>query len=807
MLMPLGCLVAPLASQAYNADDPIRCSLCLAYMNNFVKFDRTNNMWWCPFCEKRTRLPKLFTIPPQDAPNADIPSQIRPSSHGTVEYEVNDILAESYREPVVAYVIDKYQHLEQVQEAEFEKLKSTISEAIDLLPTNSKVYLVSFDENVEFHSTGESPVILPRIYGEKYDFSRVLRDLALHNTIRSRFDKANFQHSPSEAKSALAAIRPTLTRDFKPPRSTGTAILCTQILMSHQGTERANINIFLSGPGTLEPGKIVSPNEPIRSHHDVSTLKAPHYIAASKFYQALSFVTAGYSMEDAPLATTNRRRITDFSFDSSKRGLADIYSGSLDQVGVYEMRHLCKAGSGTITVDESFSLQHFRLALLKNTERMIAATVNAQVAVLTSTGLKTINCLSSGTDLPSLYQAEKHHQAHHDKISDLVTRFESSMGKRNFTNRWYIGRMHPDTTLAVFFEMLTEPSATALNADNGIKHIYVQFVTTYTLDGRQMMRVTTVKRPTTLYYLSQNIVKLTNGEHRLVNTKSVIIKETKMVESFNAEAAMVLLTRLMLEKIDTLIGYESFDDVVDKIDSVIVRLTKFFGGAKVELASASNPYSATTLVTINERLKQLPELSYHLRRNPNLVKIFNRLPDETASGHHVFKAAALQSSLQMIRPTLYKIIDGLLRKVFLEEESLQTDSPAYFVLDLYFSIIIYYAKGTGTGLALHNSQNEDIVYASPNGELGEVLKVTRSELCRERSFTPPVILTQTGHSQARFLLSRLASKEVSQQETKKSKWWFFNSLPKLIADDVSVDEYTNELLERVKKFLVESDND
>lgn len=840
MLAPLGCMITPAANVAVVGAEssPLHCLVCENVVNPYIRIDRPNRRWWCPFCRKTTLFPDSFVLPAPGASGMSIPAELRPSASNTTEYVLPmDIAgggAGSISCPlVVAYVVDCYQQADAL--GEFESLRAGISKSISLLPNDARVMLLTFSDTVELHSSTSSVALSPlSLFPEKYNFAKLLEDslqidllLARLGVVRQvsssvencSLNKNGYLLTAEEALKIASSLKPNLSSSFKPPRAVGLALFLATLLLSLCSFSNlvGNVNLLVSGPATLNPGKIVDESGSLRSHHDVANFQAPYFTLASKFYRALAYTSSGYLMVDLSVAAHSAGgKLTNFGVnDKTPTFTFNIYSGSLDQTGVYEMGSLASSGSGTIVLLSSFLSVEFEDIIETNTQKFLTAKWRARFTVTTSGGIKIWRTVSHGTPIRSSYQSEKHSASHHDKISDMVTRYDSSFKKRDFTNQWILGNLQDSDALAVFFEMDLASSSTALTA-HGVKEVYIQFRTSWwdMEKKRNILRVTTILKPTTLSILAANGVRSSTGKFKLVNQSSTILKEKALIESFDEKAWMALFTRLLVDKIDTTIGFESFEEVVDEVDQSLIQMMKVYGGLLVDLSSGINPYQALKQnYSINRNFKSLPSYSYSLRRNPHLVRIFNSSPDETAIYHHIFKRADVDSSCTMIRPDFYRIEEGNLEKILLDISSLDSKSsePEFFVLDSVVNVTIFYHfKNPEDKLPLHSSNNSDIVsglrdIGSP--ALRQVLELVDLKLVKPRHTKPRVVITQTGHSQARFLMSRLhpvTDKELENEE-QKSGWWeyFFGkstSGASIMAEEVSENTYYNQLLKEVETF-------
>lgn len=842
MLAPLGCMITPAANLdvVHAEGTPLHCLLCENIVNPYIRIDRANNFWWCPFCRKTTFFPDSFVLPSPGASGATIPPEIRPTPTNTTEYllpaDISGGEPGSEKCPlVVAYVVDIYQQVDSLEQQEFESLKRGITKSIALLPKDARVILITFADTVEAHAATSSIALSPLVlFPEKFNFAKLLEDSLTIDSVLAKFglvrqvsatiancslEQNGYLLKVNEASDVVAALKPKLTSSFKPPRATGLALFVAALFLSLCSFSNlvGNVNLFVSGPATLNPGKIVDEMGSLRSHHDVANFQAPYFKPASKFYRALAHVSSGYLMGDLSVAAHSASgKLTHFGItDKTPTFTVDIYSGSLDQTGVYEMSSLASSGSGAIALLCSFLSVEFDEVIEANTLKFLSSKRKARFTVTTSSGIKIWRMVSHGTSIRSSYQSEKHSASHHDKISDMVTRYDSSFKKRDFTNQWNLGSLQDSDALAVFFEMDLVSSSSALSS-HGVKEVYIQFRTLWwdMEKRRNVLRVTTILRPTTLSILAANGVKSSTGKYKLINQSSTILKEKALIDSFDEKAWMALFTRLLVDKIDTTVGFESFEEVVDEVDQSLIQLTKFYGGLLIDLPSGSNPYDELKQIySINQNFKNLPSYSYSLRRNPHLVRIFNSSPDETAIYHHIFKRADVESSCTMIRPDFYRVKNGELEKILLDITSLDSDvtEPEFYVLDSVVNVTIFYqVKHEEDKLPLHSSDNSDIISGQRHIEvpaLHLVLESVQEKLVKPRHAKPRVVLTQTGHSQARFLMSRLypvTDKEL-EVEDRQTAWWeyiFGKSTPRTsaMAEEVCEKTYYTKLLEEVEAF-------
>jgi len=103
----------------------------------------------------------------------------------------------------------------------------------------------------------------------------------------------------------------------------------------------ARIMVFMGGPASHGPGTVVSDDlkEPIRSHHNLNKETAKHVEKASKYFQ-----------QQAIRVAKNAHAV-------------DLFSCSLDQTGLLEMRQLVKETGGLMVLADSFEHEIFKKSL------------------------------------------------------------------------------------------------------------------------------------------------------------------------------------------------------------------------------------------------------------------------------------------------------------------------------------------------------------------------------------------------------------------------------------------------------------
>ncbi|KAL6452905.1 SEC23 Protein transport protein SEC23 [Candida maltosa Xu316] len=824
MATPLGCLYTPFTDNNVvpkSDGSPTSCQSCQAYLNPYIKINRKNGMWWCPLCEKRSFLPEALAIPETETTVDDWPIEMRETST-VIDYELPDDITKSGGEnsPLTYYfVIDKYQHS---GDTSFAKLLTSISDIIKELPSGCLIGIMTFADKVQLHKIKHNDIIeispndIPETKGklfQKPSIDKVVKGLHLDKQSVEYKDSSILENdylielNESTITSILdyiTNIRPVFTDDYKPPRCSGLAHYIYSIMFSQASFRHfiGKVLFFTSGPGTLQPGKIVDSGSSMRTHKEVYDLEAPYFAESAKFYTCLSYISNGQSIEKSlQITNSSSAKTTQHDIDQScPTWSVYLFAISLDQVGAYEMKPLIASSMGSLFLLESYDSYLLKQMLEKTVIKK--SYYKPTLEILTSHGLKSSKMIfSGGYALPSTYhKASKFHHLYDLKIDDELGEFDSPLVKKNFTNRWKFNELDDDDTLSVFFKMDSVKSSEALNQSK--PEVYIQFKLHYwDSDKRKWIaRVSTVKKQTTSAYLTFTKNK--------IKSQSLILKEHKFILGFDQRVWIVLLTRLLINKIDTNLGYASFDKLVDIIDGTIIKLLHYFGGISVKFDGSglsSNPYfRLQTMYEMNENFKELPSLIYNLRKNFNLVKIFNSSPDETAFYHLWFLRMNMPISLKVIEPVLMKITDtGVITRLPLDIScfDIPVKQTSFLVLDTGFVIVLYHqCEENDQRLKLHPSNNDDLIETKDPQLPWDII----DKLTLNRQVIPRIVITQSKHSQSRFLLSRLNPIEkdlpVEITDNKKSGFWsslFSQQKPRLITDDLSLKQYYDKLIEQV----------
>ena len=177
---------------------------------------------------------------------------------------------------------------------------------------------------------------------------------------------------------------------------------------------------FLGGAASQGPGQVVDDElkNPIRSHHDIEKDNIKFMKKATKHYDTL-----------AKRASDNGHAI-------------DLYTCSLDQTGLLEMRACCNMTGGNMVMGDSFNSslfkQTYQRVFSKDNKNEFKMAFNATLEVKCSRELKISGaigpCVSGG------------------KKDGSISEVEIGIGN---TSAWKFCALTPSTTLATFFEVIT----------------------------------------------------------------------------------------------------------------------------------------------------------------------------------------------------------------------------------------------------------------------------------------------------------------------------------------------------------------
>lgn len=704
-----------------------QCRQCRAFLNPFVTIKANQpEVWHCQFCGFGNRL--LI------AEDGSYSQALNPECN-TVEYSTD---RSAPLPPIFFYCVDTCFENEDVTEA-FAQLKESILLSLSYLPAHALVGLVTFGKHVQLHD-----LLVPnRSYtfngAKQYELKTIETILGLNVGMSLHRQQAElspvaqkFLQPVEYAEYQLSSIIDRLQNNTfprslssqRPERSTGCAVkvstLVLQAILGNGVSAGGHLMCFIGGVATHGPARIVGSQlkEPIRSHHDIDKMLQTH----------IPNLANGVTKVDSLLYKSAKSFYEQVARSLVDMGICcDIFIGSYDQVGLYEMDDIASATGGAVVMSDSFSTAIFKQSLVKflrretseevNDELGSEMALNATVECRTTTDLQIQGLIGHATSLP----LRKDNTFINSSVSP------QSIGQGN-TNAWKLCGVDPQSTYAIYFDKLDSPQP---------GFAFIQFSFHYQHPcGEKRVRVTTLPLAVIADSDNQNLEL-----------------------GFDQNAAFIAIARSSIDKLrahifnSTKTTYDH-TDVVKHLDKVLADYCARFGVyQKKQLDSfrLSTSYS------------MLPQFMYHLRRSP-FIRVFNNSPDETSYIRHIFMHEDVNNSLTMIQPSLlsydietFGAEDPQTGEPNLDPEPVLLDSMSLgltkiLLLDTFFHILIYH----GTTVAQWRKAN----YHNMEGyehfkEFLEAPKHEALEILKDRFPLPRFIDCDDGGSQARFLMAKL----------------------------------------------------
>ncbi|XP_023000079.1 protein transport protein SEC23-like [Cucurbita maxima] len=670
---------------------PLRCRTCRAILNPFSIVDFAAKIWICPFCFQRNHFPPHYASISDD----NLPAELFPQ-YTTIEYESSGETVSSVPS-VFMFVLDTC-----IIEEEIAFLKSALSQAVDLLPDNSLVGLITYGTFVHVHELGFGQIPKTFVFKGSKDVSKdqLLEQMNFFlkkpkpptGVIAGARDGlstesiSRFLLPKSECEFALNSVLEELQKDpwavpadQRAPRCTGTALsIAASLLGACVPGSGARILAFVGGPSTEGPGAIVSKNlsEPIRSHKDLDKDSAPHFHKAVKFYEGLSkqLVHQGHVL--------------------------DLFACALDQVGIAEIKVAVEKTGGLVVLAESFGHPVFKDSL----KRVFSGEYDLGLA---SNGIFEINC-SKDIKVQGVIGPCASLEKKGPLCSDTV------IGQGN-TSAWKMCGFDKATTLSLIFEIVKKETsdATVQSASN---QFYFQFLTYYQNSSGQMrLRVTTLSR-------------------RWVAGPGSI---QDLIAGFDQEAAAAVMARLVSFKMEN----EAEFDPIRWLDKSLIHLCSRFGDYQKDTPSS---------FSLSPRFSIFPQFIFHLRRS-QFVQVFNNSPDETAYFRMILNRENVANSVVMIQPSLISYtFHSAPEPVLLDVAAIAADR--ILLLDAYFTVVIFHGATIAQWRkAGYHNQPEHQAFA-------QLLQAPRDDVdatIKERFPVPRLVICDQHGSQARFLLAKL----------------------------------------------------
>ncbi|GAM25763.1 hypothetical protein SAMD00019534_089380 [Acytostelium subglobosum LB1] len=720
LLVPLGCMYTPMKQSTEIVQlpyPPLHCKgLCTAVLNPYCTVVPPYRTWVCPFCLQHNQFPPHYNGCITDTSR---PTELLPQST-TIEYMLP---TKETSPPIYLYIVDTC-----LQDDELQALTDSLTMSLSLLPQDSYVGLITFGSMVQLYELGFTAC--PKSYVFRGNATAAFKAATLIEKLGSpetfNLVSKRFLVPVGECEFNLTSILEEIQKDpcrvpndKRPQRATGTAFsVAASLLQAIAPNTGARIMAFIGGPATVGLGLVVSEDlaEPLRSHHDIVKNKAKHSSKAYLHYKGIAeqAVSSGH--------------------------VIDIFSCSLDQVGLYEMREMVKMTGGFMVLADGFFhpmfQQSFQKIFTRDTDHQFNMGYNADIQVSTSRYLKVCGAIGH---LSSLTVS-----------SPNVSENEIGIGG---TSSWKICGLDQNSTFAFYFEIANQHT-NAIPADQpGL----IQFITTYqNTQGKRIMRVTTVRRDWTDANASVNL--LANG--------------------FDQETSAALMARLAVYKAET----EELPDITRWLDKMLIRLVSKYADFRKD-----DPRS----FKLAQNFAIYPHFMFHLRRS-NFLQAFNNSPDESSFYRFMLNRENVSNTLVMIQPTLEKYsFNGAPEPVALSATSITSDT--ILLLDTFFHVLIFHGETVAKWRKEGYDKNPQ--YANFKALL-QAPKDDANAILKDRFPYPRYIDCDQHSGEARFLLAtidpNLTHVSNTPQDPTKGEIVF--------TDDVNLHVF----LEHLKKFAVQS---
>ncbi len=739
---PIGALYTPLKKLPPSSApptalpyDPVRCSTtsCHAILNPYCQVDFRSKLWVCPFCLTRNHFPPHYA---ENITETNLPAELIPQ-YTTCEYELQTVPDQGA--PSFLFVVDTC--ASGGSKEELAELADSLTQAMNLLPPESRVGLITFGTNVSVYDLASENIAKSYVFrgNREYAPGRVAELLGCtHRAPNAVAPDPSGQHQPqaalpsgpgqevlerfllpvSECSFVVESILDDLRKDPWPvpndkrvARATGCALsVATSLLHIAIPRGGARVMLFTGGPCTSGPGAVVSrlKEDAMRSHADLAKKAEPLHKPACEFYGKLAHPTT-----HAPSTNTKNQPPAQAS---TAYHVVDVFACSLDQVGLLEMRELVEATGGLMVLGDSFGQSVFKESLRRVFNRyaedvpqdggIMTMAFGCTLDVLTSREFKVSGAIGPVASL--------------NKRSANVSELEVGTGG---TNSWSLGGVDPNTTVAIYFDV-SNPGNTPLPEG---KRRYIQFITKYLhANGRTRLRSTTLCGP---WYNPPPPPK--DDQVR----PSMELNPVKL--SFDQEAAAVLTARMAVRQTET----DAVVDVLRWLDRSLIRLCSKFADYQPD-----NPGS----FRLPPELSLYPQFMFHLRRSP-FLQLFNSSPDEAAYYRYIFTRENSTNSLVMIQPTLLSYsFNGPPQAALLDAESVRPDT--ILLLDTFFHVVVFHGETIAAWREQgYHEQEEHAAFRA----LLEAPQSDAQLIMDARFPVPRYIVCDQHKSEARFLMAKL----------------------------------------------------
>lgn len=619
--------------------------------------------------------------------STNLPPELLPNST-TIEY----ITKNPKVSPAFLFVIDLC-----LYPNDLAALKDSLLQMLETLPQTAYVGLITFGHHVQVYELAGPGVAansrVTRLYTFAGDHEMPARDVHLSLGVGNQLQGGRIQANPINnfvvplnkcrdlvenlLENLMVDPFPVPGKDMRPMRATGVAVnVAVGLLENTFAGLGGRIMVFMGGPATIGPGLIVGSElkEAVRTHNELRKEAAPRVHGATRFYDSL-----------AERAANNSHAI-------------DLFSCSLNQTGLLEMRKLCTDTGGSMILADGFDAPVFQKSMAKMFEHDSRGHLKMGFAatfdVFTSKPARPAGCVGPVTALP-------------DRGNNLASDNPVGVGGNSFR----LCAFDPQTTLAVFFELANNGKDAGRSNDPN-RRIVTQFQTNYQhANGFRIIRVTTIAHNWTTNPAPQ-----------------------ALIPAVDQECAAALMARLAVFK-----NERSDTDPLTFLDQHLIKFMKRFGQFR-----KGDP---TSFVTPAE-LSLYSQFMYYFRRGP-LVQVFNNSPDETVFFRYCLAKEIVGNTLIMMQPSLDSyVLDEDPSPVFLSAASVTSNN--ILLLDTFFHIVVH----TGSNIAAWRKEG---YHLQPDyGNLKELIESPvqfAADLMKDRMPLPIYVECDQATSQARFLIA------------------------------------------------------
>ncbi|CCW71403.1 unnamed protein product [Phytomonas sp. Hart1] len=771
MVVPLACMYKPLGvlstkQLVRDSSAQGQCGDCGAFLSRHG-CRPGEQQWVCFSCQRRHTLPPNYT-------------EVHPARlYDTVEYilpgprcvyEDTDL-----QYPVFLFLVDVCLHYE-----ELNALKANLLRCLEWLPSRSLIGIIYFGARTTVWELGnftndgiaKNYIICGNVPYEDNELPKQLQ-VSQRRPVQGRFllPLEDCHFALTTLIEEIQGDSEPLPSGRRPMRTTGTAVSVAVYLLeslrqnsglagkSVQGTT-ANLSkttkmagdgapiktagkilLFTSGPCTRGSGAIVGPEkaEMMRFHRDIIEDNTPYYASSYAFYNKLA------------------TRL------SAVGACLDVFSFSLDQTGVMEMRNCINLTGGTLICGDFFAHEQFSNSLKRYFDRCglgagredlegSIAHCGLGVSIETHTSA---NTLVSGVLGPCNVDMAANKAKPHRATSPV----QIGVGG---TTRWCVSTLDQCVTFAFVFD------TAILNETNGIPQgrrggetRFIQFVTTYTtVDGQRRVRVTSTLHP-------------------VAPQASLPIYYTQL-QAFDQTCASTVIARMLISILEKF--PKKWDDTKRWLDTLLVKFVRRYGTYTPNLPDS---------LRLSPCLSLFPSFMFNLRRSEYMM-VINISPDETTFKRHWLMREPVDNCVRMIQPTLdrYDLEAPHATAVPLDSGSLRGD--AIVLMDAFFNLHIMWGSTIFEWIQAGYHKIPD--YAHFAGLL-EVPETDAQALLALRHPYPRFSRTDANGSEARHIKTRVNPSVTYSQAGGGS----FNRSAASAGDDCANLIYTDEA--SIEKFM------